>query len=673
MRLLLCIKTGRQPHARQKSTSRQRPQLVRCLLLGGLSLIATLASPTVSAGAPSLPPLPALASGPAPSGHDYRAHHGLRGELDVNVCSDAVSIGSAHCDAHIRTDANALSARPARKGGSSPDVIGNGGAYDPAYLQSAYNVAAAAAADGGGAGQIVAIIDAYDDSHAASDLAYYRSFFGLSACPSGAVSHSTSGCVFEKVNQNGVPGSYPKGNSSWGVEISLDVEMVSAICSHCQILLVEANNSSMENLGKAVDTAVDAGADAVSNSYGGKEFSSESVDTADYYNHPGVAIVVAAGDNGYGAEYPAASADVTAVGGTSLTQLTNTGTRDGSETAWSGTGAGCSAYEPKPTWQLDTGCRARAIADVSAVANPETGVWVYDTYGAAGWAIYGGTSVATPIIGAFYALAGNALGSNAIPASYLYAAPSALYDVTSGSDGSCSPAYLCTAGIGYDGPTGLGTPGGQPNSIAAFLGTPPPPPTPTAPVAPASLTAAAGNEQVSLSWSASASGTTPITYALERSTTSATSGFSIVIEGLAATSYTDKSLTNGLTYYYRVTAHNEVGSSEPSPVASATPAHAATVPGAPQELTATTAPSVGVSLAWAAPLSNGGSSLTSYELYRGTRSGGETAYHSIACTAIACTYNDTNTRRRTTYYYEVAAVNTVGTGPRSNEAHAAAR
>jgi Fibronectin type III domain len=653
-----------------RASSRRSRSWIAALLL---SAPVALACPGVGvAGAqPALPSLPALSNGPAPSGHGYRTHRGPRGELDVNVCSTAISVGSAHCDAHIRTDSRALSARPSRKGGVSPNVIGNEGAYDPAYLQSAYNVAAAAAADGGGAGQVVAIVDAYDDPYVASNLAYYRSFFGLSSCPSGTVSHSTSGCVFEKVNQNGVAGSYPKGNSSWGVEISLDVEMVSAICPACQILLVEANNSSLTNLGAAVNTAVGLGANVVSNSYGGGEFSSEPTYTADYYNHPGVAITVAAGDSGYGAEYPAASADVTAVGGTSLTQLTNTGTRDGSESVWSGSGAGCSAYEPKPEWQKDTGCLARSISDVSAVADPNTGVWVYDTYGTRGWAIYGGTSVATPIVGAFYALAGNALGSSATPASYAYAAPGALYDVTSGSDGSCSPSYLCTAGTGYDGPTGLGTPGGEPDSMAAFLGTPPPPPTPTAPSTPASLTATAGNAQVALSWSASSGYPTP-TYAIERSTTSATEGFTVLISGLTGTSYADTGLTNGTTYYYRVVAQNEAGPSGPSPVASATPV-LLTLPGAPA-LTAETAASRGVKLAWTLlEEQTGGSPIASYELYRATSSGTESAYRSIACTALACTYNDTSTRRRTVYYYEVAAVNGVGTGPRSNQASAVAR
>jgi outer membrane protein assembly factor BamB len=385
--------------------------------------------------------------------------------VDVNVCSYDVGAESAHCDVRVRTDQGAK-AKPGRNGGSPAAALGNNGAYDPAYLQSAYNVASAAAAHGGGAGQIVAIVDAYDDPTVSSDLASYRSFFGLPACPAGTVSPASSSCVFQKVNQSGGT-SYPAPNRGWSTEIALDVEMVSAICPSCQILLVEANTNFLSDLGAAVNEAVSLGANVVSNSYGAGEYDSESADAAAYYAHPGVAIVASSGDSGYGVEFPAAAPVVTAVGGTSLTQLTNTGTRNGSETAWSGAGAGCSVYEPKPGWQHDGGCSGRAVADVAAVADPNTGVWIYDTYGSGGWAISGGTSVAAPIVGAFYGLAGNDRSSNVL-AAYPYGAASSLYDVTSGSDGACSPSYLCTAGQGYDGPTGLGTPGGTPNSIAAF-------------------------------------------------------------------------------------------------------------------------------------------------------------------------------------------------------------
>jgi subtilase family serine protease len=166
---------------------------------------------------------------------------------------------------------------------------------------------------------------------------------------------------------------------------------------------------------------------------------------------------------------PAAFNTVTAVGGTTLT-LNPDNTR-ASETVWSGAGSGCSAYIAKPSWQHDTACARRTVADVAAVADPSTGVAVYDSYGSTGganWYVFGGTSVAAPIIGAVYARSGNTTGT---PASLAYIAPKgSLYDVTSGNNGRCvhgrntGGAYLCTGGTSYDGPTGNGTP----NGTAAF-------------------------------------------------------------------------------------------------------------------------------------------------------------------------------------------------------------
>jgi outer membrane protein assembly factor BamB len=426
----------------------------RTLRVGWLVAAAALAV--------ALPSTSASAGGPG-----FVEHHGPGGEVDVNACSYDVAPQLARCDVRVRTDA-AAKAKPQRNGGAANGTIGNNGAYDPSYLQSAYNVASAALTHGGGAGQIVGIVDAFDDPNVASDLAFYRSFFGLPACATGPVSSQATGCVFQKVNQSGGT-SYPTTSRSWSTEISLDVEMVSAICPKCQILLVEANTNLLSDLGAAVNEAVALGANVVSNSYGSTEYSTENADSAAYFAHEGIAVVASTGDSGFGVQFPAASPLVTAVGGTSLTQLTNSGTRNGSETAWSGAGAGCSVFEPKPSWQQDTGCANRAVADVSAVADPNTGVWVYDTYGGSGWGIEGGTSAAAPIIGSFYALAGKIGATGDKLASYPYGSPSALYDVTSGSDANtCSPAYLCSAGSGYDGPTGLGTPGGTPNSIAAF-------------------------------------------------------------------------------------------------------------------------------------------------------------------------------------------------------------
>jgi subtilase family serine protease len=348
-------------------------------------------------------------------------------------CAETPAPGFAACKALVRTDAAARPFSPLAPAGLSP-----------ANLKSAYKLPAA-----GGAGLTVAIVDAFDDPKAESDLATYRSTFGLPACT------TANGC-FRKVNQNGAASPLPAGNTGWAEEISLDVDMVSAICPQCHILLVEASSASITALGTSVNTAVRLGAVAVSNSYGGGEFSTETSSDS-YYNHPGVAITVSSGDSGYGVEYPAASRYVTAVGGTHLTASSTT--RGWTETAWSGAGSGCSRYEGKPTWQHDTGCARRTVADVSAVADPATGVAVYDTYNVGGWLVFGGTSVAAPVIAGVYALAGRpAAGS--YPASLAYSHTGSLFDVTSGSNGSCGGTYLCTAKAGYDGPTGLGTPNG---------------------------------------------------------------------------------------------------------------------------------------------------------------------------------------------------------------------
>jgi subtilase family serine protease len=307
----------------------------------------------------------------------------------------------------------------------------------------------------GGIGQTIAIVDAYDDGNAESDLAVYRSQFGLPACT------TANGC-FRKVDQNGGT-NYPRGDAGWAEEISLDLDMASAICPNCKILLVEAKTNSFANLAAAEDRAAALGANVISNSYGGSEFSSETSATYDgHFNHPGRAITVSSGDNGYGVEYPAASRYVTAVGGTSLRR--DASLRGWGETVWSGAGSGCSAYEPKPSWQTDTGCARRTVADVAAVADPNTGVSVYDTFRLhpGGWLVFGGTSVSAPIIGSVYALASNTALVNY--GSYSYSHTAFLYDVVSGSNGSCGGSYLCTARTGYDGPTGNGTPKG----IGAF-------------------------------------------------------------------------------------------------------------------------------------------------------------------------------------------------------------
>ncbi|PYC80855.1 hypothetical protein C7C46_11965 [Streptomyces tateyamensis] len=380
----------------------------------------------------------------APTAHAATADAAATPQVSVqHSCAKPAHVGQMACLALKRTDLspNAL----------TPNATPSG--FGPSDLQSAYKLPS-----NGGSGQTVAIVDAMDDPNAESDLAAYRSQYGLPACT------TANGC-FKKIDQNGGT-NYPTADSGWAGEISLDLDMVSAVAPNAHILLVEATSANMGDLGTSVNQAVSQGAKFVSNSYGGSEDSTDTTSDTQYFNHPGVAITVSAGDSAYGAEYPAASKYVTSVGGTALKR--DSSARGWSESVWStssteGTGSGCSAYDAKPSWQTDTGCAKRTISDVSAVADPATGVAVYQTYGGSGWAVYGGTSASSPIIASVYADAGTP-GASDYPAKYPYAHTSALNDVTSGNNGSCSPSYLCTAGTGYDGPTGLGTP----NGTAAF-------------------------------------------------------------------------------------------------------------------------------------------------------------------------------------------------------------
>ncbi|PZS25008.1 MAG: peptidase S8 [Pseudonocardiales bacterium] len=358
----------------------------------------------------------------APGGATHRAKH---------VCA-AAPVGYAACHAQVVVDAS-----------GKPAVTATPSGYGPVDIQSAYNLAASA-----GAGTTVAIVDAYNDPTAEADLAVYRTQFRLPACT------KANGCL-RITNQSG-GSKLPRTNAGWATEISLDLDMVSAACRACKILLVEASSASFANLGTAVNYAATQGVAAISNSYGGGDTGPNAA-----YNHPGIAITASSGDAGYGVESPASFTSVIGVGGTSLTRASNT--RGWTETAWSGAGSGCSTLNAKPSWQTSvTKCGGKAIADVSAVADPQTGVSVYDStsyQGRSGWQVYGGTSASSPIIASVYAMGGNLSGN---PAEHTWAAASAsgLFDITSGSNGSCPTTIWCTAGTGWDGPTGLGTPNG---------------------------------------------------------------------------------------------------------------------------------------------------------------------------------------------------------------------
>ena len=360
-----------------------------------------------------------------------------------------VPLGQAQCLAVTRDDVHGgLGVRgPAAGRDAARAALPLG--YSPADLRAAYKLPST-----GGKGQTVALVDAGGDPAAESDLAVYRATYGLPACT------TANGC-FREVNQQGKATPLPPVfDPGWVTEISLDLDMVSAACSSCHILLVEADADTEADLAAAAGAAPSLGATEVSNSYASLEANGLAAYAKDY-QHPGVAYLASTGDHGYvEPNVPAVFASVISVGGTSLTRAKNA--RGWSESAWSGSGSGCSAWVAKPSWQHDTDCPGRTVADVSADADVLNGPAMYDS-STGGWGAGGGTSASAPFIAGVIALAGNpAAMSNA---SYIYAHTKDLYDVTTGANGDeCGGGYLCTAGKGYDGPTGNGTPDG----IGAF-------------------------------------------------------------------------------------------------------------------------------------------------------------------------------------------------------------
>jgi hypothetical protein len=363
--------------------------------------------------------------------------HAETAPASVRVCPQRAAPIAA-CFAEVRVDVKR------GKAGAAPQGWG------PADLRSAYSLPSS-----GGNGATIAVVDAFHAPTVETDLAVYRLQFGLPACT------TLTGCL-TVVNQNGAASPPPAtSDPGWAMETALDLQMASAICPDCKLLLVEATTPDLGDLGTGVDSAVRLGAAAVSNSWGTLEFSQER-DYEAHFNHPGTAITVSAGDFGYGVAYPAASQFVTAVGGTTLT-------RSGSnwaETVWGGTGAGCSAYISKPGWQNDPNCPTRMMNDVAAVADPETGVAVYDTYQADGWYVIGGTSASAPVIAAAYALTGATARVQSGSTPWLTHGSGGFRDITSGtnvpggSSATCGGDYLCTGLPGYDGPTGWGSPVG---------------------------------------------------------------------------------------------------------------------------------------------------------------------------------------------------------------------
>lgn len=394
-----------------------------------------------------------LAQGVVPSANGNSAADSSRAPGKIIAACPDRHPGRAQCAALI------LNGRPSPDGGSGP----NGG-FAPADLQAAYNLPSLSR----GSGQTVAIVLAYDDPNVVSDLAHYRSYFGLPAA------------TFYKYNQQGQQYNYPAGcknqSGNWCPEFAIDPQMVSASCPNCTIYLVEANSGSTADLEAAEATAVTLGAHIVSNSwYYGCPASSCNFDQS-FFSTPGVVYLACAGDVGYLVAQPMEFGSVVSVGGTHL--MKGRGKRGWSESVWGGggfgphnygTGAACT-FASKPSWQHDPGCKFRTANDVAAVADPVTGVAVYDTYDRSGWFIAGGTSVSSPLIAGVFGLAGNAASQNGGRTFWdsHHEKSDDLNPVLRGSDGHCSPTYLCTDGTreykNYGGPTGWGTP----NGIGAF-------------------------------------------------------------------------------------------------------------------------------------------------------------------------------------------------------------
>ena len=469
----------------QTGTGSIAARLVLMLVIAALSLVALTASASA-----------ATIQGTAPASASAATTDSLTGSADAgslttqNVCAKPTNPGQVACLSQVLvTKSGHHPVRSHLAAAHSPDRVAVHGSANPLF-SSPFGVAPAAAAatpspepqagtpawmqqlydtaylsQTAGGSDTVGIVDAYDDPNVEADLAVYRSTFGLPPCT------TANGC-FRKVNQNGQQSNYPPADGDWDMEISLDVDSVSALCPNCHILLVEANGNGLNT---AEQEAAALGANQITNSWGGP------ATAADYqWNIPAnISIVVSAGDWGYwgagaGANYyPESLQRVTDAGGTFTASDTATA-RGFTETAWNDTGSGCDLTQAKPSWQTDKGCTGRSNTDMSANGSPNSGLLVYDSVyygGYQGWYPVGGTSESSPLIAAYYAITGTQ-GASTPQWDYQHAA--SLNDPSSGSDGTCAAniAYICTAQVGYDGPTGVGSISGDVVAGAPGIGGP---------------------------------------------------------------------------------------------------------------------------------------------------------------------------------------------------------
>ena len=431
---------------------------LRIALPASLLLASIATAMLIAAGSAAARPVHALA-----------ALGRTKGNASISATRSATSphwaCPQGACEAIVEPRLFSPSGRAESPGGRLYEGSGELGGLSPQDLESAYKIPLSS-----GSTQTVAVVDAYGYPKAESDLAEYRARYGLPPCT------KANGC-FRKLNQQGQELKFPEEEKGWDVEQALDLDMVSAACPSCHVVLVEATEESPfpNDLAESVNTAVEAGATEVSNSYGLPEEGCgefmECTRFAPDYSHPGVFISASSGDHAYDNSdalgksplYPADLNTLSAIGGTSLSKAANA--RGWSERVWNepsrsvGTGSGCSTFASKPSWQKDKGCAGRMDNDVAAVAAVETPVSVYAT-AEQGWTLVGGTSASSPLIAGIVAHESESV--RALGAQAFYEGLTPLFDVTEGSNGTCTPpasdAYFCTAGVGYDGPTGLGTP-----------------------------------------------------------------------------------------------------------------------------------------------------------------------------------------------------------------------
>jgi subtilase family serine protease len=512
----------------------------------------------------------------------------------------------------------------------------------PTQIRAAYNLPST------GGQATIAIVDAYDDPTVLNDLNVFSSQFGLP---------SVTSANFEKH----MMASRISVDSGWALEISLDVQWAHAIAPNAKILLVEATSNSLTALLAAVNYARNRpDVVAISMSWGGSEFSTESSYDSYFTSSYGACFFASSGDSGAGVLWPAASRNVVGVGGTTLNFAVDGSVA--SETAWSGSGGGISRYEAEPSYQVSYNVPGangkRGVPDVSYDADPNSGVAVYDSTpysGQSGWWQVGGTSAGAPQWAAIQSLGLSASNNNLYQAAKSSSYSSYFRDIASGSNG------VYTATTGYDCVTGLGSP------LTTNY----------APVATPDFSISASPSTLTIQTGNSGSSTVTVTSLNGFSGTvsfvaSAPPGLGADLSpsSLAVASGGSNSSTLSITAApataagtYTVTVTVTSGSLSHSATVTV---NVQTVTSAPQNLKAT-AGDAQVTLSWPAPSSDGGLAITGYNIYKGTASGGETLYTTIG---NVLTYTDTAVTNGQTYYYEVTGVNTLGESGLSNEANA---